>query len=582
DGIPEDREEPLSLYLVRTGKLTEAQARRLRGEAMQLPLVCLECERESILLRCVAGEGLACPSCAGAVLFRPAPVRALLEKRRLLLHGSLAAALVGLLVFAVWRTPLPRPSFELASSIDPDVPSGDSWEEFGPIREAIQRDDLVQAKYLLLSELDGTDPEAVAEGQRWLRYVDASMQTVKALFVETEAVYPAWLDEATRRLDEMAEVGDARLAEAQERETGRISLDQLREFYRSYLFRERNQGMESIRSKALKELSIEKPLRRRYLQRLAELQLEVHDRLSPRPEERDVLIYDLLRDRFGRFPDLGVEEVILELADLVQRNADERSAHVKSMDAELAEVRLLLEWFLPVLAARRLERVPAAGTTEVMQRLTRLQMDTTTTYQKWNAVIGGDAPEEGTSPATQDKIQTFLLSRYEVTNRQYAIFMRETGHPSPPGWHKGRFPEGREDHPVVHVSFKDAEAFCDWVGGRIPTTEEWEWAAQSGPEEDEYAGMGNRFDPNLANVMGDSTTPVGSYPEGRSAHGVFDLAGNVWEFVMTADGPAILGGSFLERDPGAVASATKTRTPPHPVKPSKRAEHIGFRVLFDI
>ncbi|MCZ6688969.1 MAG: hypothetical protein O7H41_05145, partial [Planctomycetota bacterium] len=93
DGIPEDREEPLSLYLVRTGKLTEAQARRLRGEAMQLPLVCLECERESILLRCVAGEGLACPSCAGAVLFRPAPVRALLEKRRLLLHGSLAAAL---------------------------------------------------------------------------------------------------------------------------------------------------------------------------------------------------------------------------------------------------------------------------------------------------------------------------------------------------------------------------------------------------------------------------------------------------------------------------------------------------------
>lgn len=103
--------------------------------------------------------------------------------------------------------------------------------------------------------------------------------------------------------------------------------------------------------------------------------------------------------------------------------------------------------------------------------------------------------------------------------------------------------EGKEDHPVVHVSYEDALAYAKWAGKRLPTEAEWERAARGGHEKKKYV-WGNEFRPkghwqaNLwqgifpyKNTAEDgflTTSPVGSFPP--NDFGLYDMAGNVWEW----------------------------------------------------
>jgi sulfatase modifying factor 1 len=102
---------------------------------------------------------------------------------------------------------------------------------------------------------------------------------------------------------------------------------------------------------------------------------------------------------------------------------------------------------------------------------------------------------------------------------------------------------GLDDHPVVHVGYEDAAAYARWAGRELPTEAEWERAARGGLEAMEFV-WGNELTPNgqrmcnfwqgefpvqKTNVDGhDWTTPVGSFP--RNGFGLFDMAGNVWEW----------------------------------------------------
>jgi formylglycine-generating enzyme required for sulfatase activity len=208
-------------------------------------------------------------------------------------------------------------------------------------------------------------------------------------------------------------------------------------------------------------------------------------------------------------------------------------------------------------------------------------------------LMGSDRhyPEE--APAHRVRVAAFWIDRTPVTNREFRRFVEATGHvtfaeipPDPkdyPGalphmlkagslvftppkrpvdlrdwsqWWDFRFranwrrPEGPgssirglDDHPVVHVAFRDAEAYAKWAGKELPTEAEWEFAARGGLDAAEYAWAGD-FTPggrHMANTWQGAfpnenlkadgylrTSPVTAFPP--NGYGVYDMIGNVWEW----------------------------------------------------
>ncbi len=141
-------------------------------------------------------------------------------------------------------------------------------------------------------------------------------------------------------------------------------------------------------------------------------------------------------------------------------------------------------------------------------------------------------PDEG--PEHRVSLKDYYIDLYEVTNAQYGEFVRETGRKRPDHWRGGKIPKGKENHPVVFVSWYDARDYCHWAGKRLPTNEEWEKGAR-GPDGRIFP-WGNAFDKNKGNIpllrIGD-TTPVGSFEDGRSYYGLYDMSGNVWEWTSS-------------------------------------------------
>lgn len=126
-------------------------------------------------------------------------------------------------------------------------------------------------------------------------------------------------------------------------------------------------------------------------------------------------------------------------------------------------------------------------------------------------------------------LDAYAIDTYEVSNADYGAFMNATQHAAPAYWDDPRL--NKPEQPVVGVNWYDANAYCAWAGKRLPTEAEWEHAAK-GPH-DAHFPWGHTIDPTKANYgqhVG-KTTPVDSYPEGVSAFGVYNMAGNVFEWV---------------------------------------------------
>lgn len=160
------------------------------------------------------------------------------------------------------------------------------------------------------------------------------------------------------------------------------------------------------------------------------------------------------------------------------------------------------------------------------------------------AIIGSFSGDPIEAPQRTVYVQSFYIDKYEVTNSQYKQFIDATGRKPPVNtinpdynvWQNGTFPEELADHPVVNVTWYDAKAYCEWKGKRLPTAIEWEKAAR-GPYGNLYP-WGNEYFEGFANLYqkGESyvnrkTVPVGTYDMSKSYYGVYDLAGNVWEWV---------------------------------------------------
>ena len=298
-------------------------------------------------------------------------------------------------------------------------------------------------------------------------------------------------------------------------------------------------------------------------------------------------------------------------------------------------------------------------------------------------MMGSEGPQArpDESPIHPVKVDGFWIDQTEVTNAQFAAFVEATGYVTtaekpvdweemkkqlPPGtpkphdsllqassltfkstngpvdlnnyaawwewkpkasWRqprgKGSSIQGKEDHPVVHVSWEDANAYAKWAGKRLPTEAEWEWAARGGLKDKKYpwgdeeittgSAKANSWDGSFPykNTNKDLffyTAPVKSFES--NGYGLYDMAGNVWEWCLdwyhydyyktlegkTSTNPKgpeksydpynpyiaqriIRGGSFLCNDNYCsgyrVASKMKS-------SPDTGSQHTGFRCVKDI
>ncbi len=244
-------------------------------------------------------------------------------------------------------------------------------------------------------------------------------------------------------------------------------------------------------------------------------------------------------------------------------------------------------------------------------------------------LMGSEDAEEDERPVHRVHVDDFYLGAQPVTNEEYARFVRDTGHRAPAVyelpivvtaggaerertfrqtsvpyvWTDFDPPRDRADHPVTLVRYDDAAAYCTWLSTvaerpfRLPTEAEWEKAARGGAESKRYP-WGDRLDRNTANFLDDpalkathGTTPCRQYAP--NAFGVYDMAGNVWEWVQdwydqgyyatspgrNPQGPSrgslriVRGGSWLVADVRMLSCSHR-----HKVPPDTYSYAIGFRV----
>jgi formylglycine-generating enzyme required for sulfatase activity len=147
---------------------------------------------------------------------------------------------------------------------------------------------------------------------------------------------------------------------------------------------------------------------------------------------------------------------------------------------------------------------------------------------------------DGEQPQHRLYLPDYFIAKTPVTNAQYAAFVDATGYRQPDHWKGGKPPKGKEDHPVVYVSWYAAMTFCDWLSEvtsklyRLPSEAEWEKAARG--TDGRIYPWGNEWNPKRCNSKEGGqggTTPVGAYPQGASPYGLLDMAGNVWEWTTS-------------------------------------------------
>ncbi|TDF91690.1 DNA-binding protein [Arthrobacter terricola] len=129
-------------------------------------------------------------------------------------------------------------------------------------------------------------------------------------------------------------------------------------------------------------------------------------------------------------------------------------------------------------------------------------------------------------------VDEFYIDVFPVTNADYARFVAATDHPSPGHWANGRCERNRYDNPVVHVSWIDAVAYAEWAGKRLPSAAEWEKAARG--TKGATFPWGDQATVAKCNVRESrigETTDVSRFHSGVSPYGVYDMVGNVWEWL---------------------------------------------------
>jgi len=296
---------------------------------------------------------------------------------------------------------------------------------------------------------------------------------------------------------------------------------------------------------------------------------------------------------------------------------------------------------------------------QVKQREENPQIETGSLHTETVSLKGGSFnmgttyasgyPQDGEGPIRNRQVSSFNMDKFTVSNKQFKAFVQKTGYvteaeeigwsfvfagllpddfeetrgvQAAPWWRQvfqadWKSPEGahstiqtRLEHPVVHISWNDATAYAQWVGRRLPTEAEWEFAAHGGldnsifPWGDELqpdgehqmnVWQGSFPDNNLIEDGWYGTAPGGAYPP--NAYGIGEMTGNVWEwcqdwFTTEHDeteknprGPTvgetkvIKGGSYLCHDSYCNRYRIAARSSTTPVS---AMGHLGFRTVKDL
>ena len=204
-------------------------------------------------------------------------------------------------------------------------------------------------------------------------------------------------------------------------------------------------------------------------------------------------------------------------------------------------------------------------------------------------MMGRDDGNEYEKPAHPVKVNPFLIDQYEVTNEQYAEFVRQNHRNPPRHWADGNYAVGEAKLPVYNVNWFDARDYCEWKGGRLPSEEEWEFAARG--RENRLYPYGNEWKPQFSNARETGLAKpqgVGNYPDGASPFGLLDMAGNIAEwtssdFTPYPGSPAREQSGFKIIRGGAFNAPAKEQTATDRFfdRPERSFDYIGFRCAKD-
>jgi serine/threonine-protein kinase len=200
-------------------------------------------------------------------------------------------------------------------------------------------------------------------------------------------------------------------------------------------------------------------------------------------------------------------------------------------------------------------------------------------------MMGRNDGNEYERPAHLVKVEPFYIDKHEVTNEQYAEFVRQRRRQAPKHWVDGQYLPGEASLPVVNVNWYEARDYCEYRSKRLPAEDEWEFAARG--KENRLYPYGNEWKAQFSNASEDKIDrprAVGSYPAGASPFGILDMAGNVAEWTATDYKP--YSGSSARLDEGNkvvrggafnTPAKEQTATDRFFYRPQQPYENIGFR-----
>jgi formylglycine-generating enzyme required for sulfatase activity len=197
-------------------------------------------------------------------------------------------------------------------------------------------------------------------------------------------------------------------------------------------------------------------------------------------------------------------------------------------------------------------------------------------------------------PEHQVTVSPFFIDIFEVTCEEYKQFIDETGHRPPPAWGKAAtYPPAWARRPVTGIDWDDATAYAEWAGKRLPTEQEWEFAARG--TDGRLYPWGNEWKAKAANADSSShkhAETVGEHLGGPSPFGAYDMAGNAWEWTASdlaaypggalqdqvqGEMKVVRGGSWVDSRNAATATYRKG-LPPR----GGDYSNVGFRCVKDV